>query len=124
MWPNKCASWPVRAGWSIQEFSRRHGDFAICGVACMVETAADGLCTGARITAFGVEPIPKRLAGAEAILQGERIDAPTVRQAAHVAATEVDPLEDRQASSAYRRHLVELLVERSIMQAAARTRGT
>jgi CO/xanthine dehydrogenase FAD-binding subunit len=112
-------AWPVGAGWSFQEFSRRQGDFALCGIACAVEVK-DGHCTQARITAFGVEPSPKRLSTAEAALRGERLDPAHVAAAAHVATTEVDPIEDRQASPAYRRHLLEVLFERAVTDAAAR----
>lgn len=113
--------WPAGAGWSFIEFSRRHGDFAICGIACVIALAPDGSATQTRITAFGVEPCPKRLARAEAALCGERPNEARIVQVAKLAATEVDPMSDRQASPEYRRHLVEVLVERALTSALART---
>jgi CO/xanthine dehydrogenase FAD-binding subunit len=113
--------WPTGAGWSFIEFSRRHGDFAICGIACVIALAPDGNTTQARLTAFGVEPCPKRLARAEAVLRGERANEARIVQAAEMAATEVDAMGDRQASAEYRRHLVEVLVGRALTAALART---
>jgi CO/xanthine dehydrogenase FAD-binding subunit len=114
--------WPDGAGWGFVEFSRRHGDFAICGIACVVALAPDGSTTQAWLTAFGVEPCPKRLAQAEAALRDERPKEAHIVQVAKLAATEVDPMGDRQASPDYRRHLVEVLVERALISAVARAR--
>jgi CO/xanthine dehydrogenase FAD-binding subunit len=112
--------WPEGAGWSFVEFSRRHGDFAICGIATVIALASDGSTMQARIAAFGVEPCPKRLARAEAALCSERRNETRLEQVARLAATEVDPMGDRQASPEYRRHLVEVLVERALTAALAR----
>ena len=40
---------PARTGWSFQEVSRRHGDFALAGVAAGVTLSDDGNCVGAVI---------------------------------------------------------------------------
>src|SRR5258708_3950434 len=53
-------AWPPGAGWSIQEFTRRHGDFALTGIACIVTVDQSGRCTQIRLVAFGVEPCPIR----------------------------------------------------------------
>jgi aerobic carbon-monoxide dehydrogenase medium subunit len=112
--------WPEGAGWSIVEFSRRHGDFALAGIASMISLSADGTCSGVRITAFGVEPRPVRLAYAENAFRGNRLDCMLVQEAARQSAAEMSPMADNHASAAYRRHLVEVLIERSIEEAIAR----
>jgi aerobic carbon-monoxide dehydrogenase medium subunit len=112
--------WPG-GGWSIVEFSRRHGDFALAGVASMISLAADGTCSDARLTGFGVGPRPLRLTRAENELRGSRPDAALIRQAAQKAAREISPLDDNHASAEYRRHLTEVLVERSLDEAIARS---
>jgi CO/xanthine dehydrogenase FAD-binding subunit len=116
-------AWPSGAGWSFQELSRRHGDYAICGIACVLVLEADRTCCDVRIAAFGVEASPRRLPRAEEMLAGERPELPRILEAGRRAAAEVDPLDDRQASAAYRRHLLEILVERAVKSAVTRTAG-
>ena len=113
-------SWPKAAGWSIVEFSRRHGDFALAGIACMISLTADGKCSEARITTFGVEGRPKRLTFVEDELRGNKPGTALMQKLAHQAATDASPLEDNHASAAYRRHLVGVLLVRSIMEAVGR----
>ena len=113
--------WPKGAGWSIVEFSRRHGDFALAGIASMISLSADGTCSDVRITAFGVEPRPVRLAHVEDSLRGNRPDNALIQEAARRAAAEMSPMSDNHASAGYRRHLVEVLAERSLEKAIARS---
>jgi len=116
----KLPPWPRGAGWSIVEFSRRHGDFALAGIASVVALAADGTCADVRITAFGVNLAPARLEIAETVLRGSRPDPALVQKAAREAAGETSPMEDSHASAAYRRHLVQVLVEQSVAKALVR----
>jgi CO/xanthine dehydrogenase FAD-binding subunit len=113
--------WPTGAGWSLIEFSRRHGDFALAGVATMISLAKDSACSDVRMTAFGVGPRPMRLKDAEAELRGNRPDPALVQEVARQAAAETLPMDDNHASAAYRRHLIEVLVERSITEAVTRS---
>jgi len=113
--------WPQGAGWSFIEFSRRHGDFALAGVACMISLSADGTCGNVRMTAFGAGPRPIRLALAETQLRGQQPGPDAVREAARRGAKEISPFDDNHASAAYRRHLIEVLAERSLADALTRT---
>jgi carbon-monoxide dehydrogenase medium subunit len=113
-------AWPRGAGWSILEFSRRHGDFALAGVASMISLSLDGACSDVRMTAFGAGPRPIRLTLAETELRGNPPDKDRIREAARRPAKEVSPMDDNHASAAYRRHLVETLVARSIVEAMTR----
>ena len=103
---------------SVVEFSRRHGDFAIVGVAASIDTAEDGATVQrARISAFGMGATAQRLANAEEALRGELLtSAPVVDRSASAAAQEVDPFDDANASARYRRHLVEGLTRRALME--------
>jgi CO/xanthine dehydrogenase FAD-binding subunit len=112
--------WPKGAGWSIVEFSRRHGDFALAGIASMIRLSADGTCSDVRITAFGVEPRPVRLAHVEDSLRGNRPDNALIQDIARRAAAGMSPMTDNHASAGYRRHLVEVLAERSLEKAITR----
>ncbi len=116
----KLPAWPRGAGWSILEFGRRHGDFALAGVASMISLSLDGACSDVRMTAFGAGPRPIRLTLAETELRGNPPDKDRIREAARLAAKEVSPMDDNHASAVYRRHLVETLVGRSIVEAMTR----
>ena len=49
---------PPRTGSAFLEVSRRHGDFALVGVAATVTLDADGVCTGGALALTGVGPTP------------------------------------------------------------------
>ncbi|MGH7321581.1 MAG: FAD binding domain-containing protein, partial [Candidatus Rokuibacteriota bacterium] len=51
---------PAGSGWAFEEFSQRHGDFAIVGIAGLL-VGEDGRCHRARLAATGVGPTPVRL---------------------------------------------------------------
>lgn len=116
--------WPTGACFSFQEFSRRHGDFAIAGIACVISLEADGASRDVRLAAFGVGATAVRLSAAEDLLKGERPAQALIEKAARRAAQEVEPLADRQGSAEYRRHLVQVLVERALCEAVNRNAQT
>lgn len=114
----------ARTGWSFQEVARRHGDFALAGVACTLTLAANGACDAARIALFGVAPTPVRAAAAEGLVAGERPDAALFARAGAAAGDALDePLADIHASAEYRRHLARVLTRRALAEAAARVGG-
>lgn len=59
-----------RTGTAFVEFSRRHGDFALAGVAASVTLAADGTITAASIALSGVASTPWSATAAAALLVG------------------------------------------------------
>jgi len=110
-----------RSGGSIQEIARRHGDYALVGVAATVRLDESGVCRAARLVYFSVGEGPTPAPRAASLLQGERPDAATIAAAARVAAQEeIDPLGDIHATPAYRRHLVEVLGRRAVAEAVGR----
>jgi carbon-monoxide dehydrogenase medium subunit len=80
----------------------------------------EGLCTGAQVVVGGLVPSPRRLPAVEAALNGHRLTADAVREAAAHAASDVGPdaLGDLFASADYRRGVVHVYVERAITVAA------
>jgi aerobic carbon-monoxide dehydrogenase medium subunit len=116
----KLPRWPRGAGWSVVEFSRRHGDFALAGIMCVISRDANGACFEVRMSAFGVGPSATRLQQAENELRGRRLTTTLIESAARTAAAEISPLDDNHASAGYRRHLTKVLVERSIVEATTR----
>ncbi len=110
------------SGWAFEEFSRRHGDFAIVGIAAMVTTERDR-CRSARLAACGAGPVAVRLRGAEEILEQGGLGDLNINAAAARAAELVDPSADLHASVEYRRHLVHVLTRRALKRALERARG-
>jgi carbon-monoxide dehydrogenase medium subunit len=115
----------LRTGSAFAEFSRRHGDFALAGVAARVTRGADGRCTGARVALFGVGDRPMAGRAAARALVGERPSPEVIRSAAAATAAEdIDPTSDIHASSRYRRHLAEVLTRRVLTAAFERSQSS
>lgn len=107
------------ASWALEEFARRHGDFAIVGIAAVI--LRDGpRCRKARLAAFGANPVPLRLRAAEDILEREGLGDDAIEAAARRAAELVRPDGDIHASADYRRHLTRVLTARAVRRALAR----
>jgi carbon-monoxide dehydrogenase medium subunit len=102
----------------VEEFSRRLGDFAIAAVTVVVEEEK-GVCKAARIATAGVSARSRRLTSAEQILRGKTIDADAIAAVADAAAAAIEPLDDRNASADYRRHLTRILTGRALRRAMA-----
>jgi carbon-monoxide dehydrogenase medium subunit len=107
---------PAGAGYAFEEFARRHGDFAIVGIAAMI-VRQDGRCVVARLATAGAGPVPVRLRAAEEILERDGLDGPAIEAAAARAAELVQPDSDVHASAEYRRHLTRVLTGRAIRRA-------
>ena len=112
---------PSTSGWAFAEFARRHGDFAVVGVAGVIDTAGEQ-CRTARLAAAGVGPTPMRLRGAEDILVQEGVTEQGIQRAAAKAAELVEPDSDIHASADFRRHLTQVLTRRAIQRAVERGR--
>jgi carbon-monoxide dehydrogenase medium subunit len=100
------------------EFSRRHGDFALGGVAVVATIDGRGAWSEARIALLSAGPVPIRATRAEAILQGATPDPDSIAAAATEAVREVRPSGDIHGSSAYRRQLLEVLSRRALTAVA------
>jgi len=111
------------AGSAFLEISRRHGDFALAGLAASVRLDDDGRCAAARIALLGVGEGPALALAAAAALEGSDGSADAIRAAVDAARAEVDPPYDIHASSDYRRHLVGVLVSRALPVAFERARA-
>ena len=108
------------AGWGYEEFASRHGDFALVGVAAIVEADGAGRCTDVRVAIAGVGATPMRAGGAEAFLRGESLTATAVDEAGRRVAAEVEPEADLHASVEYRRHLAGTMATRALRRAVER----
>jgi carbon-monoxide dehydrogenase medium subunit len=100
------------------EFNRRAGDFAIA-MALVTYRLADGKIVEPRVGIGGAETRPRRIAEAEAALQGRPPEPKSFEAAAAAAADAVDPMEDIQSDAEYRRDLVRAVTRRALERAAA-----
>jgi CO/xanthine dehydrogenase FAD-binding subunit len=112
--------WNPRAGWSVQEFARRSGDFAIAGVLTVLSVNDNGRLDDARLSLIGVASTPVRARAAEQVLVGEAPSDELWSAAAERAADGLEPPSDLHGSAAYRLHLIQILARRSLHEAASR----
>jgi carbon-monoxide dehydrogenase medium subunit len=90
------------------ELARRHGDYAMVGLAASARADGNGLAD-IRLAYFGVGVTPVRAKKSEAALASGNIDAA-------VAAFDLDPPDDVQASGAVKKHLAGVLLRRVAKQ--------
>jgi carbon-monoxide dehydrogenase medium subunit len=94
----------------FHEFARRHGDYAIAGLAAQA-IVQGGLFTDLRTAFFAVGDRPI-LAKAATKLVNVDITLAVLSEAAATLGEELDPQEDQQASASMRRHLAKVLMAR------------
>jgi len=103
-------------GVSFQEIARRHGDFAMVGLATSV-TLSGGAISDARLAFAGVSDVPARATAAEQLLAGQRPSAELFDEAARRAASDIDPPSDLHGSAEYRKKVAAALVRRGLREA-------
>ena len=112
------------AGCAFVEVARRHGDFALVGVAAVVHPAGAGTGAGrfhdVRLVFTGVGPTPVRIREAEAALEGQKFEERLLADVARLVAGRLDPESDIQASAEYRKHVAGVLARRALLAAALR----
>jgi CO/xanthine dehydrogenase FAD-binding subunit len=108
---------PTNTGWSYQEVSRRHGDFALAGAASILALDANGHVQHARLTLTGTTPIRTR---AEQLLLGQKPSESLFREVARRATEGIEQDSDIHASAEYRRNVCEALARRALTQSAVR----
>ncbi|MDX1501911.1 MAG: xanthine dehydrogenase family protein subunit M [Thermoanaerobaculia bacterium] len=115
---------PGGSGWAFVEFARRHGDYALMGVAAILTPDGAGGCAEARLTYLSAGEVPVVAERAGALLaDGSLSDEKLDEAAALAAAEEVRPSPDIHASEAYKRHLAKVLTRRALRQARERMSG-
>ena len=90
------------------ELARRHGDYAIVGLAASARGDGKGL-KDVRLAYFGVANTPLRVTKSEAALTRGDIDGA-------VAALDLDPHDDIQATAKVKKHLAGVLLRRVAAQ--------
>ncbi|MEH2536546.1 MULTISPECIES: FAD binding domain-containing protein [unclassified Bradyrhizobium] len=102
----------------FHEFARRHGDYAIVGLAAQA-SIKDRRFADLRLGFFAVGDRPL-LAKSASRLVDVAITPAVLSEAASALDDELDPLDDQQATPAMRRHLAKVLLTRCVSLLLAR----
>jgi aerobic carbon-monoxide dehydrogenase medium subunit len=108
-------------GVSFSEVARRHGDFAIVGLAAAL-ALTDGVISAARLAFAGLSDVPVRATAAEDLLIGEVPSTELFDEAARRATEDIDPPADLHGSAEYRKKVAATLVRRGLQAAVDNAR--
>lgn len=111
---------PARTGTAFMEVARRHGDYAMVGVAVVVTLDAAGACSAARLIFLNAGDRPMNAQRAAASLLGQLPGSAAIEAAASSATEELEPMGSVHATPAYQRHLARVLARRALRLAVQR----
>jgi CO/xanthine dehydrogenase FAD-binding subunit len=109
-----------RSGACFLELSRRRGDFAIIGVACIVRVDEAGCCVEARIGLCNAGDGPVFADEASDSLVGGKLGEREIAEAAALVQNAIDPGGSIHASKDYQRHIAGVLTARALTTANKR----
>ena len=107
---------PPNTGVGFTETARRHGDYALCGVAALVATDDNGAVTSVRTGYLSVCDVPTVVDVSEVFMDGSFTDR-AVTDAADLATGSLEPETDIHATADYRRQLARVLTARAVREA-------
>ena len=96
------------------------GDFSLASVAAMVELDDSGSFKNSRTVLGSVFSAPMILEGVDAFLKGKRANSETIKGAASLVKSQINPGSDFFASADYRKHVSSLLVNNALTTAVRR----
>ncbi|NET00370.1 MAG: xanthine dehydrogenase family protein subunit M [Sphaerospermopsis sp. SIO1G2] len=106
-------------GSAYQAFKHPATGYTLCGIAALV-VFTNGTVSKCRVAVTGATPYPVRLIQVEAALEGKVPTAENITAATKLAGNDVgEILGDRYASAEYRRHLMEVISKRTLIQAVS-----
>lgn len=100
----------------FDELARRHGDYAVVGIALAAQRSGDSLHR-LRLALLGVGNTPLRARRTEAVLEGQPLTPAVLGRALAALQAELDPLADLTHTAATKRHLAGVLVGRALAAA-------
>ncbi|HEY5827642.1 MAG: xanthine dehydrogenase family protein subunit M [Hyphomicrobiaceae bacterium] len=106
----------------FMELARRHGDFAIAGVAFQLQMEGDVVADG-RLVYFGSEEKPTLAKGALAAIKGRPLGESSAEAAAAALDGDLAPISSAQGSAKMRLHLQRVLTRRALAVARERASG-
>ncbi len=106
--------WQGRCGFAIEEFARRHGDFAIAGAVVAVQLDDDDRVSRCGIGLLGLGSTPNRASAAEEAVVGRPVSGVTAEEIGELAMTGLDDIPaDLQGSVSYRTRVGATMVARA-----------
>ena len=112
-----------RTGYAFLEVARRHGDYAMMGVAASLTLDSKGKCESARLVYLNAADKPAPASQAAAMLAGQSPEADLFQSAAQQASEEIDPMGNLHASVDFQRHLARVLTVKALATARDRAKG-
>ncbi len=112
---------PPGTGWGFEEIARRHGDYALAGVAATLTLDENRRIVRARLVYLSVGEVPILARKAASLLVGAEPSDVLIEEAAELASQqEIAPVSDIHATAEFRRHLARVLTKRALYRAVAR----
>jgi aerobic carbon-monoxide dehydrogenase medium subunit len=110
--------WNARSGFSVREFSRRHGDFAIAGALVAVQLDEQDRVSRCAIGLLGLGSTPRRATAAEKSVVGRPLNELAAEEIGRAAMTGLDAIPtDLQGSASYRTQVGAAMAARAWTQA-------
>ena len=105
---------PAHTGHAFVEFARRHGDYAMMGLATLVTLDDAGQCQEARLVYLNAGEGPVSVSQAADSLKGHPATSERITDAATLASEQINPMGNVHASPEYQRHLARVLTKRAL----------
>lgn len=102
----------------FHELARRHGDYAVAGLAAVAQKDGNVLSNCA-FTFFSVSSTPVMAKAAQDLVNGKALNAELIAQAVNVARDEIDAIADITNSAEAKKHLIGVLLERGLQHLVA-----
>jgi carbon-monoxide dehydrogenase medium subunit len=110
--------WSGRCGYAVQEFARRHGDFAIAGATVAVELDTEDRVTRCGIGLLGLGSTPIRGTPAEDAITGRPVTDISAEELGRLAMSGLEDVpNDLQGSASYRTRVGAAMVARAWTEA-------
>jgi carbon-monoxide dehydrogenase medium subunit len=114
---------PANTAFGFEEVSRRAGDFAQAMALAVVQQDGD-VVRNVRIGLGAVETTARRMTEAESLLEGQRVTASLIEEAARCASIAAIPSDTSAEGQVYRRRLINTVVGRALTKACMRSGAT
>ncbi len=102
----------------FHELARRHGDYAVAGLAAVAQKQGDVL-TNCAFTFFSVGATPVMATAAQDLVDGKKLNDELIAQAVTAARNEIEAIADITNSAEAKQHLIGVLLERGLKHMAA-----
>lgn len=102
----------------FHELARRHGDYAVAGLAAVAQKQGD-ILTNCAFTFFSVGATPVMATAAQDLVDGKKLNDELIAQAVAAARNEIEAIADITNSAEAKQHLIGVLLERGLKHMAA-----